>query len=206
MYKVFLNDRLIRIETPDNITINKPNTTFDETATPVFVKEWFQSFVRSSEKEVVVSHARPSFFLNLFRSAFINVPAAGGLVRSYNKILFIYRRGKWDLPKGKIDEGETAVEAALREVEEECGISGHSIVKKLPSTFHVYTSPYKNSFGKWIFKETVWFEMNYSGNSMGTPQAAEGIISLNWVAVDELESIYKQTYENLKEIISLYLP
>jgi 8-oxo-dGTP pyrophosphatase MutT (NUDIX family) len=140
----------------------------------------------------------------LFQSLFISVPAAGGIVRKKNTILFIFRNGKWDLPKGKIDRGESAQQAALREVEEECGISGHTIVKKLSSTFHIYKSPYKKTFGKWIFKETFWYEMNYTGEENGTPELNEGITRVEWFEKNKLATVLENTYENLKEIISIY--
>jgi 8-oxo-dGTP pyrophosphatase MutT (NUDIX family) len=92
-------------------------------------------------------HPNPVHFFQLFRSVFLEVPAAGGVVKSNDRLLFIFRNGKWDLPKGKIDEGENPPEAALREVSEECGIAGQQIKKQLPSTFHIYPSPYSKTKG-----------------------------------------------------------
>jgi hypothetical protein len=89
-------------------------------------------------------------------------------------------------------------------VEEECGISGHKIVKQLPSTFHIYQSPYKETQGKWIFKETFWFEMKYAGSDSGTPQIDEGITEVRWLNRNELDTVLANTYENLKQIIWLY--
>jgi 8-oxo-dGTP pyrophosphatase MutT (NUDIX family) len=204
MYKVFLNEKKLIITPPGNITLNKPSVNFALHCTRNELENWFEIFVSSHELEVLVTHPIPEKWFELFQSLFISVPAAGGIVRKKNTILFIFRNGKWDLPKGKIDRGESAQQAALREVEEECGISGHTIVKKLSSTFHIYKSPYKKTFGKWIFKETFWYEMNYTGEENGTPELNEGITRVEWFEKNKLATVLENTYENLKEIISIY--
>ncbi|HKI89001.1 MAG TPA: NUDIX domain-containing protein [Draconibacterium sp.] len=204
MYKVFLNEKLIRISGRVNITLNKPTRLFEDDCTAEEVKKWFELFSANSEKEVFLIHSNPADFFELFQSAFIPIQAAGGVVIRKNRLLFIFRNEKWDLPKGKIDEGETAREAALREVEEECGISGHSIVKRLPPTYHMFRSPHKNNKGEWIFKETFWFEMKYYGEITGTPQLEEGITLLKWYSKKQLDEVWSNTYENLKPIISIY--
>ena len=204
MYKVFLNEKLIRIGGRANITLNKPTRLFNDHCTLEEVKEWFDEFVKGDEKEVFLIHSEPADFFEFFQSAFISIQAAGGVVIRKNKLLFIFRNEKWDLPKGKIDENETAREAALREVKEECGIVGHSIVKRLPPTFHMYISPYKKSKGKWIFKETFWFEMKYQGDKPGIPQEEEGISQVKWFTRKQLGQVWENTYDNLKQIISIY--
>jgi 8-oxo-dGTP pyrophosphatase MutT (NUDIX family) len=204
MYKVFLNEKLIRIGGRSNITLNKPTLLFDDDCTVDEVKKRFNVFVESGADDAFWVHTNPADFFELFQSAFISVQAAGGVVVRKNKILFIYRNEKWDLPKGKIDRGETAREAALREVEEECGILGHSIVKRLPPTYHMYISPYKKNRGEWIFKETFWFEMKYTGSETGTPQQEEGITQIKWFSKKQLDEVWENTYKNLRSIILLY--
>ena len=204
MYKVFLNDRLIAITAPEKITYSKPVQFFDERINKEDVKQWFNSFNNSNLNKISLQHPDPAFFFRIFRSAFTELPAAGGVVQKNDRLLFIYRKGKWDLPKGKIDSGESPKEAALREVEEECGITGHRIVKSLPSTFHIYRSVYKNQKSKWIFKETQWFEMSYSGENPGRPETDEGITRIRWFARNELNEVWSNTYENLKLVIGLY--
>jgi hypothetical protein len=142
MYKVFLNDRLIEICTSENINKNNLAVKFEESATVDAIQNWFADFLNGNSEKVFLVHPNPVYFFQVFRSVFLEVPAAGGVVKSGNRLLFIFRNGKWDLPKGKIDKGETQREAALREVTEECGISGQQIKKQLPSTFHIYQSPY----------------------------------------------------------------
>ena len=204
MYKVFLNDRMITFTTHENITLNKTTYIFDDLCTVEEVENWFSSFVKSEVQEAILVHSIPEKFFDLFRSVFVNIQSAGGAVFRENKLLFILKNKKWDLPKGKIDKGETAKEAAIREVEEECGISNHQIIKQLLSTYHIYKSPYEESKGSWIFKETFWFEMNYLGDDLGNPQLNEGITKVKWFARNKLDGVCVNTYENLKQIISIY--
>ena len=205
MYKVFLNDRKITIAEKGNITLNRTHKTVENLRTQSDVKKWFLHFLDEDLNEVLLIHnSADEFWKNIFIPAFKVIVAAGGVVIRNSEILFILRNNKWDLPKGKIDMNETAEKAAIREVREECGISGHRIVKKLPSTFHLYQSPYSNSFGVWILKETQWFEMNYFGNNNGMPQTVENITEIRWIKKSALQEVLTSTYENLKSVILLY--
>ncbi|NOR75244.1 MAG: NUDIX domain-containing protein [Draconibacterium sp.] len=205
MYEVFFNDRKITIAAPGKITLNKSRQIIDYLKNKEDVNRWFYLFLENDIQKVVVINSAPEkFFKNIFQPVFNSIPAAGGIVIRKNKLLFIFRNKKWDLPKGKIDAGESNKQAALREVEEECGISGHKIRKQLPSTFHIFQSPHKESKGKWIFKETFWFEMEYAGVENGNPQADENITKLKWFDLNELKVPFSNTYANLKPIISLY--
>ncbi len=205
MYKVFFNQKLINIFSQENITLNKSNTQNVENYSTTDVQKWFQSFIKNSTSEVCLIHPNPEFFFGVFTAAFLKIDAAGGIVLNKSKeMLFIYRNGVWDLPKGKAEEGETMEETAIREVEEECGIYRLQIVKKLPSTYHIYQSPYKKTKGKWILKETFWYEMKYFGLNTGIPQEEENITEIKWFASNELDEVLHNTYENLKQIIELY--
>lgn len=205
-YKVFLNEKRIVFIAGTNITLSKLSRTLVENRGIEAIKGWLHNFENSDRSETVVEHSEIEKLLKYFRSAFLQINAAGGVVKSGEKLLFIFRNGKWDLPKGKIDKGESSKAAALREVGEECGISNHSVVKALPSTYHIYKSQYKNTFGKWIFKETFWFEMDYYGDAAGTPQLDEGITEVRWFYPNELDIVLENTYENLKVLVSLYRP
>lgn len=205
MYEVFFNDRKINIVAKGKITLNQSTFYFDKKGTIKDVKNWFLMYVFDNNSEIFLTHHQPEYFFNsLFRPAFRGIAAAGGVVIRNNQFLFIFRNKKWDLPKGKIDHGETSTSAALREVEEECGISGHKIIKQLPSTFHIYKSEYKDTLDVWIFKETFWYEMEYSGTENGTPETKENITEVKWFSREELDYPLKNTYANLKPIILLY--
>ena len=201
MYKVFFNEKSIVITHPKNITLFKTHPVFAENFLKHELKKWFEDFVQSDLHEVALVHSDPQSFFLFFQSVFTFVKAAGGVVLRNDKLLFIFRNGKWDLPKGKIDAGETVEHAAMREVEEECGIGNLQIIKKLISTYHIYKSPYPKSFGEYVFKETVWFEMRCCENSLGTPQLDEGITEVRWLSRNELSLVLENTYENIKQIV-----
>src|SRR5690554_3695430 len=203
-YKVFLNDRVIKIGRPENITKNKFTTEFNVDVTPEDIKMWFHNFEKSNIREASLIHPHPELFFMKFQSAFRIIHAAGGVVVHKNKMLFIFRNGKWDLPKGKLDPKELAEDAAVREVIEETGISPEKITSRLPATFHLYESPYEKTKGQWIFKNTYWFQMTCKGTPSGKPQEEEGITEVKWIPRTELDEVLANTYENLKQIISLY--
>ncbi|GGC85259.1 hypothetical protein GCM10011508_10730 [Flavobacterium lutivivi] len=120
--------------------------------------------------------------------------AGGGLV--YNKkgeVLFIFRNGKWDLPKGGIEKNEDIEHTAIREVEEETGVSELKIVRKLQKTYHVFR---RN--GKFKLKITHWFEMTSSYEGTLTPQEKEGIEKAVWLKPEEIPVALKNSYENIK--------
>lgn len=126
-------------------------------------------------------------------SDFKKIRAGGGLVlNAKGQLLFIYRNDKWDLPKGKLDKGEKKDVAALREVEEECGISGHSIRKELPSTWHCYEHK-----GEWVIKVTYWYIMDYPGTSIPKPQEEEGITKVEWRELNQVDDILENTFPSI---------
>jgi len=147
--------------------------------------------------EVYFINPNAKLLTELFLSMFTIIDAAGGLVRNENGLwLFIYRNGKWDLPKGKIEKGEKIKTAAIREVEEECGISKLKIVKELPSTYHIYSLEEKT-----VLKRTYWFEMTCADASPLVPQTEEGITDVKWFNLEEVQQALKNTYGSIKEVV-----
>lgn len=131
-----------------------------------------------------------------FVNHFNYLEAAGGLVKNNkNEILFIYRLDKWDLPKGKVEPGETTELAAVREVEEECGISHLKIIKFITNTYHIYYD------SKLRLKSTYWYEMYYDGNEELIPQIEEGIGIAEWKSQTEFPEVLNHTYENVKILL-----
>lgn len=133
-----------------------------------------------------------------FRSHYRWLPAAGGLVRNteLNRYLFIFRRGFWDLPKGKIEEGEDELAAALREVEEETGVTNLVPGKALPTTYHTY----RNRKEKRVLKPTYWFRMETEQQNL-VPQAAEDIEKAVWRDVEEILASEVAVYQNLRWLL-----
>lgn len=147
--------------------------------------------------EVYYYHENEKLLLANFSMAFKVIEAAGGLVKNKKgEYLFIFRNGKWDLPKGKIEKGEGIKEAAIREVEEECGIGKLKIGKDLESTYHTYVQD-----GKSILKRTYWFEMTSEDESKLVPQTEEGITDVKWLSKSDLQQVCENTYESIKEVI-----
>jgi 8-oxo-dGTP pyrophosphatase MutT (NUDIX family) len=125
--------------------------------------------------------------------------AAGGMViNDDGKLLMIFRRGKWDLPKGKLDKGEKIEDCALREVREETGLKNISLVKFTGLTYHQY---FDSRLKKDVVKETHWFEMHAPGDQKLLPQHEEDIEKIEWVDEKDLEEKLSNTYSNIVEII-----
>src|SRR5437870_3335010 len=123
----------------------------------------------------------------------VKIVAAGGIVENEEKkILFQFRRGKWDLPKGKLDDGESLEECAVREVEEETGVKNIELGELVGVTSHFY-----NEKEQEIEKETHWFAMKVFGEQQLVPQVEEDIFELRWVAEHELQDYLKNSFKNI---------
>lgn len=128
------------------------------------------------------------------------IEAAGGVVRNKNgEFLIIYRRGKWDLPKGKAELMESMQHTALREVKEECGIVGLSIKNLLAITWHTYREKKKN-----VLKKTHWFLMETSETTL-TPQTEEDIEKALWVKPEKFRELMRQSYASLQDMVEMTL-
>lgn len=195
MYKVFINEkRLILSSEPQD----SPKTlNYDGSHSFDFAIDLLEN---TASQGLNIYHNNIEELWADFRNYFKNVEAAGGVViNPENKILFIHRLGKWDLPKGKIEKGESREVAAVREVEEECGISNLQLKDFLNATYHIYTE----RDGKKILKTTYWFEMFYAGNEKPKPQIEEGINEVGWKNDVEIESqILPSTFQNIKLILA----
>jgi len=132
-----------------------------------------------------------------FTKNFKIIKAAGGLVtNATNNLLFIFRNGVWDLPKGKVEKSESTSQAALREVEEECGISDLKLGTFIDKTYHIYK--YKNRF---IFKITHWFKMSSNSNTQLKPQIEEGITKAMFLDENGQFEALKNTYANIRLLV-----
>jgi len=132
------------------------------------------------------------------KSKFKVIEAAGGVVEKDDKILMIYRLGKWDLPKGKLDPGEAKRKAAVREVEEECGVKG-KIMEKVGKTWHTYL---RND--KYNLKCTYWYRMKCLDDAQLTPQVEEDIEEVRWMTRDETRDAMYNTYRTIRSVVKKY--
>lgn len=125
------------------------------------------------------------------------IQTGGGLIKNLNEeILLIFRRGKWDLPKGKLDDNETLEECATREVQEETGILSLKIIKEIDTTYHTYVE-----YGKHILKESHWYKMISSGNEKLVPQTEEDITDIRWVKKNDLKNYFNNTFPTIITVL-----
>lgn len=124
--------------------------------------------------------------------------AAGGIVIKGKQILMIYRANMWDLPKGRIENGESAVAAAVREVNEECGVHA-TPTTKFYTTWHAFQTN-----GISILKETTWYIMDCIDDTHMAPQKEEAIERVAWINIDQLQDILKNTYTSIQLLLQAY--
>ena len=130
------------------------------------------------------------------------IRAGGGLLLNENhELLMIFRRGSWDLPKGKLDEGETMEACALREVEEETGVGNLLLGEMLGITRHQYFDPY---IQEEVIKETHWYAMNVNGRPALIPQTEEDITDIRWVPLQEVPALLENSFDTIREITGLF--
>ncbi|MBI2282673.1 MAG: NUDIX domain-containing protein [Bacteroidetes bacterium] len=126
--------------------------------------------------------------------------AGGGLVlNDSGELLMIFRRGKWDLPKGKLDEGETIEACALREVAEETGATNLELGALIDIGYHEY---FDRFLQEEVLKETHWFSMRAKGGQNLVPQTEEDILEIQWVKGESLAACLQNTYDNVTDVIS----
>ncbi len=137
---------------------------------------------------------QPQVQFDAFRKYFTEVPAAGGIIRKGDKFLLMKRRGFWDLPKGKIDPGETEEDAAVREVKEECGVVVR-ILRYITTSWHIYTAN-----GQLMLKPTTWFEMICLDDSTMQPETREQITELRWETHNKARLMLRNSFASLQKV------
>ena len=195
MYKVFVNDKPLFLTNEISKETNFQLFLLESVDIVQLIVKIFQNKIQKAylyypdEKEI----------LKTLKSKIPVSKAGGGLV--YNKkgeVLFIYRGGKWDLPKGGTEKGEDIEKTAMREVEEETGVNQLKITKKLQKTYHVFK---RN--GVYKLQITQWFEMYSDFEGIPVGQIEEGIEKAVWFNPDDLPEILKKSYENIKLLFEI---
>lgn len=131
------------------------------------------------------------------------IKAGGGLVfNEKDELLMIFRRGFWDLPKGKLDEGETIEACAVREIKEETGLQQVTLGKFIGITEHQYFDKFIN---KEATKQSHWYAMTANGSQTLLPQTEEDITEIRWVSKQELPLLLSKSYPSIVEIVNKYL-
>ncbi|RYJ40471.1 NUDIX hydrolase [Flavobacterium beibuense] len=190
MYKVFVNDKPLFLT----------NQVEKETDFKMFllesvdIEQLIISMFNNKVKKAFLYHPDEKETLKKLKEKIPVAKAGGGLV--YNKkgeVLFIFRNGKWDLPKGGIEKGEGIEDAALREVEEETGVKNLKITQKLQKTYHVFK---RN--GNYKLKVTHWYEMKSDYKGKLQAQENEGIEKVAWLNPEQIKEALTNSYENIK--------
>ena len=171
----------------------------------VFIDELNNHTVKSMIHEMQEPEIHAGVFfhadLNELRSAFLKkftlIKAAGGFVQNdSDDVLMMFRRGKWDLPKGKLEKKEGPEDGAVRETEEETGLTDIKVVSPLITTYHTY-----HEGSKFILKESIWFKMRVTGEQRLVPQTVEQITKLEWVNKNDLKKYLDNTFPSVKDVL-----
>jgi 8-oxo-dGTP pyrophosphatase MutT (NUDIX family) len=190
MYKVFVNDKPLFLTNQIEKETDFQLFLLESIDIEQLIIKMFQNKI----KKASLYYPDEKAILKKMKEKIPVCKAGGGLV--YNKkgeVLFIFRNGKWDLPKGGIEKGEEIEDTAMREVEEETGVGKLKITRKLQKTYHVFK---RN--GKYKLKVTHWFEMQSTFDGKPFPQEAEGIEKAVWLKPDEIKDALKNSFENIK--------
>ena len=193
MYTIFKNDSsIILSDSGDHPGVAEILDWSSENCSRVI-----RSLGKNEGRSFVLVGKNPDAMFRDFKKAFKTIEAAGGVVRNDSgQTLFIFRHETWDLPKGKLDQGETPNQAAMREVEEECGFNSLEMRDFLLHTYHIYEEKERS-----VLKITHWYSM-HSNQTLLEPQLEEGITALRWLGPDQMDLVFENTYPNIRLLIS----
>jgi 8-oxo-dGTP pyrophosphatase MutT (NUDIX family) len=197
MYKVFVDNIPICFQKDAFSRSNIPTRFLPSLSLNDFCSFIEELNVLNSKETLFINSPDPLTELHHFFIAFEWIEAAGGIVKNVNtrKLLFIFRNGFWDIPKGKIEMDEKPRDAAIREIKEECGLHSLEIINELPPTYHVYFA-----YGKHFIKKTHWFNLETDEVNI-LPQLEEGITEVKWFDSDELDVVKENTFGSVLEVI-----
>lgn len=183
-----------------NEILHHPDAVFVDEISPRAIKSMLHEIKKEEFHAGVIWNEDLEKLKEVFFKNFKVIEAAGGIVQNDKKeILFIKRLGKWDLPKGKIEKGEKEEEAAIREVEEETGVTGLHLKKKVGITYHVY-----DEYGKHFLKISHWYHMTCNSKQALKPQTEEHITEIKWVKTQDIKDPMENTYPSIKNILSTF--
>ena len=193
MYKVFVNEKSLFLSNKVEKESNFKLFLLESADINAIIVKMFQGKIDSA----VLYHPDEKLIMKTLKSKIAVEKAAGGIVyNTNNEILFIFRNGKWDLPKGGIERGETKKETALREVFEETGVKELKIISKIDKTYHIFK---RN--GVYKLKETTWFKMKTKFSGALVPQSDEGIENAEFIPAHKIPMVLENSYENIKLLV-----
>lgn len=197
MYKIFVNEKLIILT--DNADIQLDETSKVMSLSDFSIKEIWEELLGKGTEKIYLFHSKKEKLLQKFCKKVKPIIAAGGIVKNEKgDTLFIKRKGKWDLPKGKLDKGEDLQTCALREVIEETGIKNLSITGFATITYHLFKRD-----GEIQLKQTYWYDMFSDFKGEFTPQTEEEITKVKWREKQKMRKTLENSYRNIVEIFSI---
>lgn len=180
---------VLEIRSPDNENV---------VASEKELTEYLDRLIKETLGQQVLYTLDVNDTLLRIRGSFEWIEASGGLIKDQaDHYLLIYRRGHWDLPKGKIDAGESPREAAVREIEEETGVNGLVFQQELPPSYHIY--PFHQ---KWVLKKTHWFLYKANSAHELRLQQEEDIEQAQWMSASEIRKHANQIYSSLMPLLN----
>jgi 8-oxo-dGTP pyrophosphatase MutT (NUDIX family) len=193
-YRIYINEKVILITESEPAHVEN----YEKLDAELFDLKIIYTWILAHPKKLFYIRCNNAkLFLKSVAKSVTLIEAAGGLVQNpAGNYLFIYRNDKWDLPKGKIEKDEKVKEAAVREVEEECGIKVSKLKEKICKTYHVYISR-----GEVVLKKTHWFNMDCKGKEKLKPQKEEGITDVRWFEHEHIEPIIDNTFPSILDVL-----
>jgi 8-oxo-dGTP pyrophosphatase MutT (NUDIX family) len=199
-YHIYFNDHsywIFDINQPPPALPNSNKVRLLENPTLEDVKNTIEEISQNEVDTVVLATGDANGVWEIFKQQFTLIQAGGGLVKNEeDEYLFIFRRGKWDLPKGKLDEGETIAECALREVNEETGLQNITLGDHICNTYHTY-----HEKKKFVLKESVWYHMSCTSGQTLTPQTEEDIVEIKWLKKEDWGQVTDNIFPSIKEVL-----
>jgi len=200
--KIYFGDKPVflcdEIDKELNAILHHPDAVFIDEINTHAINSLLHEIKKDEFHAGVLWHSDLDKLKKAFFKHFTLIEAAGGIVVNEKKeILFIYRLEKWDLPKGKLEKGEKLEECAIREVEEETGVTNIKLLKKAGETYHTY-----DAYGKHYLKISHWYHMSCKGKQKLVPQTVENITEIKWVKQTQLKDVLSNTYPSVKDILS----
>lgn len=201
-YKIYINDCLLLITDDKTATVDDCTTLF-YIGNKKLLFHIIDTFEKSQQGSKCIQLKADNYDLVIkdFKSIFVPELASGGVIQNNkNEVLFIYRRGKWDLPKGKMENSEHPLDTAVREIEEEVGLKNLDVLGQISDSWHSY----RTKKGRRVLKKTRWFAFAENKTGSIQLQAEEDIVAYQWIDPELFLRSGLPTYQSILEVVHTF--